>query len=417
MASPNLKVKNKEDRLLVLAIDIDNDLYRKTKISGPLLGKVQNLNGATQLALADPQDTDANTMFEAVRLYDEMLEEGYLVNVATVTGSEKEGYNADMEIARQLELVLQQYQADACIFVTDGASDERAIPIIQSRVKISAVRVVSVKQAETLEKTYFTVLEKLKEPHYARIVFGLPAVFLLLFAVSYILGAGWEPPVALIGLYLLIKGFGFEDAFINSGKGFGFSLDRMSFVFYCAALVFLIAGFFIAFSSYTLQYRSTGNQMASLAVAVEGFLILVPLMLLLYLIGRIIDARSTRYVFRSFKYGVYIGSSIVFWVLIYSFVQWIIGQIYFSQFINYTIIAIVVGVGISLATGALRKRVLRHKKLKDKEVVNDLGALIGKVAGIDIRNGRFTVNTSFGNPITYSVDRIVDISDSAVIIK
>ena len=107
MAAGGLTLKNKEERILILAVDIDNDLYRKTKISGPLIGKVQNLNGATQLALADPQDSDSNTMFEAVRLYDEMLGKGYLVNVATITGSEDEGYNADMEISRQLELVLR----------------------------------------------------------------------------------------------------------------------------------------------------------------------------------------------------------------------------------------------------------------------------------------------------------------------
>ncbi len=415
MASSNLKIKSKEDRILVLAVDIDNDLYQKTGISGPLLGKVQNLNGATQLALADPQDTDANTMFEAVRLYNSLIEDGYLANVATVTGSEKEGYNADMEIARQLELVLAQYQADSCVFVTDGASDERALPLIESRIKISSVRVVTVKQAETLEKTYFTVLEKLKEPHYARIVFGLPAVLLLLFAVSYLFGGGWEPPAALIGLYLLIKGFGLEDGFINSFKGFGFSLDRMSFVFYFASMIFFVAGLFIGIGSYTAQFKSSGNQLSSLAVATEGFLILVPFILLLYLIGRIIDVRSTRYMFRSFKYGIYIGSSIIFWVLLYAFVQWIVGQIYFSQFINLTILAIIIGIMVSVTASALRRHMLRRRQLKGKEVVNDLGALIGKVAGVDIRAGRFVVNTSLGNPITYSIDRIVEVSEKVVI--
>ncbi|MCL5100712.1 MAG: DUF373 family protein, partial [Candidatus Marsarchaeota archaeon] len=111
------KPKDKEERILVLAVDIDNDLYRKTNISGPLIGRVQNLNGASQLALADPQDTDANTMFEAVKIYDELKKDGYTVNVATITGSEKEGYDADREIARQLELVLESTKSDGCVFV------------------------------------------------------------------------------------------------------------------------------------------------------------------------------------------------------------------------------------------------------------------------------------------------------------
>ncbi len=415
MAAGGLTLKNREERILILAVDIDNDLYRKTKISGPLIGKVQNLNGATQLALADPQDSDSNTMFEAVRLYDEMLGKGYLVNVATITGSEDEGYNADMEISRQLELVLEQYHADSCVFVTDGASDQRVLPIVESRVKVSSVRIISIKQAEGLENTYFTVLEKLKEPHYARIVFGLPAVLILLFALSYIAGVGWEPPAAIIGVYLLIKGFGLEDAFINSFRGFGFSIDRMSFVFYLVSIVFMIAALFIANGSYVSQYRATGNEMGGYAAAIEGFLILVPLILIFYLVGRILDARDTRYIFRNFKYGMYIGSSVIFWVLSLSFVAWIIGQIYFGQLLFFTIVAIAIGICISIFTGFLRRRVLRHKRIKDKLVVNELGALIGKVAGINVNAGRFTVNTSFGNPVTYSVDRIIEISDRIVI--
>ncbi len=415
MAAGGINIKNKEERILILAVDIDNDLYRKTKISGPLMGKVQNLNGATQLALADPQDTDANTMFEAVRLYDEMLDKGYLVNVATITGSEDEGYNADLEISRQIELVLEQYHADSCIFVTDGASDRRVLPVIESRVKINSVRTVTVKQAEGLENTYFTVLEKLKEPHYARIVFGLPAVLILLFALSYIAGVGWEPPAALIGAYLLIKGFGLEDSFINSFKGFGFSIDRMSFVFYLVSIVFMIAALFIANGSYISQYRLTGNQMNGYASAIEGFLILMPFILIFYLIGRMLDARDTRYIFRNFKYGMYVGSSIIFWVLSLSFVAWIIGQIYFGQLLFYTIIAIATGIVISLFTGFLRRRVLRHKRIRDKLVVNELGALIGKVASINVNAGRFTINTSFGNPVTYSIDRIIEISDRVII--
>ena len=111
------------ERLLVLAVDIDNDLYRKTKISGPVIGRNDNLKAAAKLALADPQDSDANAMFEAVRKYDELRSKGYSVNVATVTGAEKEGYVADIELVRQIELCLERLKSDACVLVTDGSSD------------------------------------------------------------------------------------------------------------------------------------------------------------------------------------------------------------------------------------------------------------------------------------------------------
>ncbi|MGC8710091.1 MAG: DUF373 family protein [Candidatus Micrarchaeia archaeon] len=410
-----VSAKDKNERLLVLAVDIDDDLHRKTNISGPVLGRVQNLNAATQLALADPEETDANTMFQAVKLYDELKKDGYLVNVATITGSESEGYAADREIARQLDLVLAEYKADACVFVTDGASDNRVLPIIQSRIKINSVKLVTMKQAEKLENTYFVVLEKLKEPHYARIVFGIPAILLLLFAISYAIGTGWELPVALIGIYLVVKGFGLEEAFLSSFRGLGFSIDRISFVFYLSSIVFALASVFIAYGNYTSEIGITNNAIIIWAYVIEGFLLLLPITLIFYLIGRVIDTKGSRYIFRSFKYGMYIGSSIIFWVLIYSFVAWIIGQIYFGQLLLYTLAAIVIGAFISISTNYLRGKALRKKRVKDKIVVNELGALIGKVYGIDAKRRRIVINTSFGSQIAYSIDRIVDISDKVVI--
>src|SRR5208283_4972436 len=107
--------------------------------------------------------------------------------------------------------------------------------------------------------TYFTLLEKLKEPHYARIVFGIPAVLLLLFAISYYFNFGWQLPVALIGAYLILKGFGLEDALINSSKGFGFSIERFSFVFYIGAGIFLLISLIIAYTAYTSALGVTSN--------------------------------------------------------------------------------------------------------------------------------------------------------------
>ncbi len=408
-------IKDKEERVLILAIDVDNDLYRKTRISGPLTGRAQILNGAKELALADPEDPDSNTMFFAVKFYDKMKEDGYTVNVATLTGSELEGYHADREIARQLDLVLESNKSDSCVVVTDGASDQRVLPIIQSRIKINSMQVVTLKQAEKLENTYFTVLEKLKEPHYARIVFGLPAVLLLLFAISYIMGTGWILPAGVIGLYLLIKGFGLEEAFLSSFRGFGFSIDKMSFVFYLSSLLFLVASIFIAYGDFSSTMGITGDTGLAIANAIEGFLIILPISLILYLVGRITDVRSTKHMFRTFRYGTYIGSAITMWVLLYSFTAWLNAQIYFGQLLGFTAVAIIIGVVVASLSGLLRMRVIATKRLKDKSVVNELGAMIGKISKIDARKGKMLVNTSFGNPVTYSIDRITEITDKVVI--
>ena len=248
------------ERILVLAIDVDNDLYRKTKVTGPVIGRIDNLKAAAKLALADPQDTDANTMFEAVRKYDELKSKGYSVNVATVTGAEKEGYVADVEVVRQIEIVLERLKSDACVLVTDGSSDSRVIPLLKNRVKINSIDMVRMKQAEKFENTYFTILEKLKEPHYSRIVFGIPAVLLILFAISYYFNFGWQLPVALIGVYLVFKGFGLEETVVSSFKGLGFSIDRFSFVFYIGSIIFFMISLIIGYAAYYRSHRHNHKQ-------------------------------------------------------------------------------------------------------------------------------------------------------------
>ena len=236
-----------------------------------------------------------------------------------------------------------------------------------------------------------------------------------MFAISYAAGLSWQVPVALIGLYMFVKAFGLEAILLDSFRGFGFSVERISFVFYLSSLIFLVASLFIAAGNYTSQFKVNTDQALAFAYGVEGFLLLTPLIFTLYLVGRMLDTKTSRYMFKNFRYGVYIGSSVILWVLVYSFLSWFLGQIYFSQLILFTFLAIVAGIAISTFTNMLRVRVLRTKNLKGKIVVNELGTLIGKVAGVNARKGGIIVNTSFGKPIHYSVDRIVDISEKVVI--
>ena len=72
-------------RLLVLSIDRDNDIGTKTNVRGPVMGRADMLAVAEKLILADPEDSDANTLYAAVRLYDQ-LKKSKSVDVAVVTG-------------------------------------------------------------------------------------------------------------------------------------------------------------------------------------------------------------------------------------------------------------------------------------------------------------------------------------------
>ncbi len=403
------------ERLLVLAVDIDNDLYRKTRITGPVVGREDNLKAAAALVLADPQDTDGNTMFEAVKKYDELKKQGYKVNIVTITGAEKEGYVADAELSRQIDIVLDRFKSDACVLVTDGASDNRVLPLLKTRIKVNSVDILRMKQAEQFENTYFTILEKLKEPHYARIVFGIPAAILLLFAVSYYFHFGWQLPVGLIGLYLVIKGLGIEDSLVQSFKGLGFSIDRFSFIFYVGAILFFFIAIAVSYGSYASAVSAASGPLTTAAYTIEGFLIIFPISLLLYIVGRIMDLENKRMVYKAIKQGTYMGYGIIGIALLYIMSAWFIGQIYFWQLLVYSLVGILAGYGVSLFSSRLKSDAIRRARMKNKHVINDIGAYIGKVVKVQPAKSQIFVKTNYGTVISYDVDRIVSVADRVVI--
>jgi putative membrane protein len=100
--------------ILVLCIDRDNDLFEKGKVSGPLVGRERNLEGATALALADPEDPDSNAIFYSVMMFDKMRGEGHSVEIVTLTGDRKLGYKADREISSQLDKIISEFNPTSC---------------------------------------------------------------------------------------------------------------------------------------------------------------------------------------------------------------------------------------------------------------------------------------------------------------
>ncbi|MGB9631191.1 MAG: DUF373 family protein, partial [Candidatus Methanodesulfokora sp.] len=75
------------EKVLVLCIDRDDDVGVKTGIKGPIIGREKNVEAASKLAMADPSEADANAIFGAIKVYDEMQKELSEDNVmiATVT--------------------------------------------------------------------------------------------------------------------------------------------------------------------------------------------------------------------------------------------------------------------------------------------------------------------------------------------
>jgi putative membrane protein len=212
--------KKEQKRILILCVDRDGDLGIKTRIKTPLIGRENNLNAAVTLALRDPEEPDANAMFEAIRLHDRLLSEGKpdeVFEVATISGSELGGVGADRKITAELNEILGSFPADEVILVTDGYSDEAVLPLVESRVPVSSVRRIVIKHSESIEETaalFTRYLKMLMEnPRYSRIALGLPGVLLLILGVLAVFGLVHYYLMAFVivlGLFLFVKGFGVD---------------------------------------------------------------------------------------------------------------------------------------------------------------------------------------------------------------
>jgi putative membrane protein len=249
-----------QGRTLVLSVDRDDDIGWKAKIESPAIGRAACLNAANTLALADPEDSDVNAIFSAVKIYDELTAKGEETAIALVAGNHLHMIEGDRRIAASLEQVISETQATNCILVTDGAEDEYVIPIIQSKIPVSSIRRVIVNQMPNLEGTYYILKKFLDDPKVSRMVFIPIGLAMMLYATAYLLdypGIATIIVVGVIGFYLLYKGFGFDEIVhgIIDALRISLSRGRFSFVTYTTTILLIIIGFTNGFLT-VLKYYS-----------------------------------------------------------------------------------------------------------------------------------------------------------------
>lgn len=221
--------KQTEKRILILCVDRDGDLETKAGIKTPILGRNANLNAAVSLALRDPEEPDANAMFEAIRLHDRMQTEKQpeeIFEVATISGTELGGVSADRKLVAELGNLLHSFSASEVILVTDGYSDEAVLPLVESRVPVSSVRRIVVKHSESIEETAALFSRYLRliweNPRYARLALGIPGLLFFLYGVLSIIPGAVNyyllAIVLILGVVLLVKGFGVDKGVRNFYK-------------------------------------------------------------------------------------------------------------------------------------------------------------------------------------------------------
>ncbi|AWB27759.1 DUF373 family protein [Halococcoides cellulosivorans] len=204
--------------LLVLCVDLDDDLGRKTDVSTPVVGRDAVRDAAVSLATADAEDSDLNVLFEGVNIYDR-IDPNETVAVAAITGTEGSDVAANRAVGEELDAVLDGLSTDGdarALLVTDGAQDESVVPVVRSRVQIDGVRRVVVRQAQDLESMYYTIKQVIADPETRGTVLIPLGIVLLIYPLSVLANALNFPgdvfgvASGLFGLYLIARGLGLE---------------------------------------------------------------------------------------------------------------------------------------------------------------------------------------------------------------
>ena len=212
-------------KILVLCIDRDDDIGSKGGIETPIVGRDACINAGTRLALEDPEDADSNAIFGAVKTYEELVSKGYAAEVAVVAGKFNRGVEADEKISLEVKSILEKYQADGAVIVSDGEDDETILPVIQSRVPVISVRRVIIRHSRSVEYSYAVLGRYLRmlvyDSQYSKFFLGVPGVLLAAGALAVIFDAAkWITAIvlAILGGAFIVRAFDIDRAISSFGR-------------------------------------------------------------------------------------------------------------------------------------------------------------------------------------------------------
>ncbi|MCH7757145.1 MAG: DUF373 family protein [Thaumarchaeota archaeon] len=230
MSQKSSKVENDvsaatSNKLLVICIDRDNDVGEKAGIITPVIGRDACIDAALRLALEDPEDADSNSIFAAIKTYEDLISKGYQAEVITVAGVKSKGVQADEKILKETKKALEKFSANGAVIVSDGEDDESVVPVIQNILPVISVQRVVMKVSRSVEYSYAVFGKYLKmiayDAKYSKFFLGVPGILLLIGGVATVVGYTAEITailVSILGGAFLIRAFDIDRAWSNWAK-------------------------------------------------------------------------------------------------------------------------------------------------------------------------------------------------------
>lgn len=235
---------------LVVCLDRSNDIARKAGVSTPIVGWEAIRSLVIDVGLADPEDSSVNSLLESLRVARDLRDSDESVVVAVVSGSGDAVVGVDRSVAAQLDTLIAKYDLTSAIVIVDSAEDEQLVPILESRMAVDSVDRVVVRQARDIESTYYLIKQFLADEELRQTTLVPIGVALLIFPIlatytSAVLAV--SVIAAVIGLFLLYKGFGIDEYVAATPRQIRYALysGQVSVVTYVVAAGLALVGLFV----------------------------------------------------------------------------------------------------------------------------------------------------------------------------
>ncbi len=255
-------------KTLILNVDRDNDFGEKVGIEGPIIGRQECYRAASKLIIQDPEDSDANALFGAIRHYDELHNEGMDVEIALITGDDEVGRKSDEKIGRQLDILMAypRIYSDV-VLVSDGAEDDYITPLITSRIKIRYVKHIIVRHNQNIESLYYYIVKALKDKKLVSkflipiglvlLTYGLATLAFIFYSSIALKQISVNPNQGAITLVTLVLGSYFVERGFEIGRKIQWTIrsmqqyandTRVTFITYLVSALIILSGLGFTYS-------------------------------------------------------------------------------------------------------------------------------------------------------------------------
>ncbi len=257
------QTSTRHNKILVLCIDRDDDIGCKAGMETPVIGKDSCIKAGIKLAIEDPEDSDSNAIFAAIKSYEELLSKGYNSEVALAAGKFNRGIEADEKLGFEVQDILSMYKADSAVIVSDGEDDEVVIPIVQAIVPIVSVQRVIIKQSRSVEYSYAILGRYIKmlvfDPRYSKFFLGVPGALLVASGLATLLGLTKEAIailLSILGSAFIIRAFDIDKALGSLGRPTPSTFIRIFSIF--AGILIILVSVANGFSSIPTEVLKSG---------------------------------------------------------------------------------------------------------------------------------------------------------------